>query len=47
MIIIISTPLRIVASYALAFAAGAVITRNMRNGRSSERSQAEAPSSTQ
>ena len=29
MIIIVSTPLRIAASYALAFAAGAVLTRAM------------------
>lgn len=28
MIIIVSTPLRIAASYAFAFAAGAVLTRN-------------------
>ena len=47
MIIIISTPLRIAAYYALAFAAGAVITRDMRNKRNSERSQAAAPSSAQ
>ena len=33
MIIIVSTPLRIVASYTLAFAAGAVLTRRWRNER--------------
>lgn len=32
MLIIVSTPLRIVASYALAFAAGAVVTRLWRMG---------------
>jgi len=33
MIIIVSTPLRIVASYALAFTAGAVLTCRWRIGR--------------
>ena len=33
MIIIVSTPLRVAASYALAFAAGAVLTRQWRIGR--------------
>lgn len=33
MIIIVSTPLRIAASYALAFAAGAVVTCRWRSGR--------------
>jgi hypothetical protein len=45
MIIIISTPLRIAASYALVFAAGTVITRIMRIGRSSVQSQAATSSS--
>lgn len=46
MIIIISTPLRIAASYALAFAAGAVLARNVRFGRGLVRNDAGAPSST-
>lgn len=33
MIIIVSTPIRIVTSYALAFAAGAVLTRKWQVGR--------------
>lgn len=33
MIIIVSTPLRLVASYALVFAAGAVFTYQWRTGR--------------
>lgn len=39
MIIIVSTPLRIAASYALAFAAGAVFTCRWRIGRNPIRSK--------
>ncbi len=38
MIIIVSTPLRIAASYALAFAAGALLTYQRRIGRNPIRS---------
>lgn len=38
MLIIVSTPLRIVASYALAFAAGAVLSCRWRIGRNHIRS---------
>ena len=38
MIIIVSTPLRIAASYALAFAVGAVFTYQLRIGRNPIRS---------
>ena len=37
MIIIVSTPLQIAASYVLAFAAGAVLTRQWRVGRNPNR----------
>lgn len=43
MIIIVSTPLRIAASYALAFAAGAVLTRPWRIGRNPIRPTPDKP----